>query len=105
MRHGGAGIVTGWRVDADEWAARVAAAKDGAWVLQRRVRPEPEPFPVVGSAGYHDVYMNWGTFIADPRAIGGDGYAGCIVRGTTDADVGVVAMGAGALVGCGFHPA
>lgn len=105
LLHGGAGIVAGWRVDVDEWAAHVAAAKDGAWVLQCRVRPEPEPFPVVGSDEYQDVYLNWGTFIADPRAIGGDGYAGCIVRGTTDAEVGVVAMGAGAHVGCGFHPA
>ncbi|MBC6446096.1 hypothetical protein [Actinokineospora xionganensis] len=104
MLHGGAGITAGWQVDADEWATRVAAAMDEPWVLQRRVRPEPEPFPVVGSDTYQDMYMNWGTFVADPRAVGGDGYAGCIVRGTTDAEVGVVSMGTGALVGCCFHP-
>ncbi|KXK62338.1 hypothetical protein AWW66_08905 [Micromonospora rosaria] len=102
--HGGAGIVPGWRVGAAEWAARLAEAVDGPWVLQQRVRPVPEPFPVVGGDGYQDVYLNWGAFVADPRAVGGDGYAGCIVRGTVDAQVGVVSMGSGALVGCCFHP-
>ncbi|MGC4807611.1 hypothetical protein [Micromonospora sp. DT233] len=104
MLHGGSGIVPGWRVDAAEWAARLAQAMDGPWVLQQRVRPAPEPFPVVGGEGYQDLYLNWGVFVGDPRAIGGDGYAGCIVRGTVDAQVGVVSMGAGALVGCCFHP-
>ncbi|MFG1804809.1 hypothetical protein ACGFI4_32175 [Micromonospora carbonacea] len=105
MLHGGSGIVPGWRVDAAEWAARLSAALDGPWVLQQRVRPAPEPFPTVGGDGRHDLYLNWGAFVADPKAAGGDGYAGCIVRGTVDAEVGVVSMGTGALVGCCFHPA
>lgn len=105
MLHGGAGIVPGWRVDAAEWETRLAAALDGPWVLQQRVRPAPEPFPLPGVDGYQDLYLNWGAFVADPRAVGGDGYAGCIVRGTVDAEVGVVSMGTGALVGCCFHPA
>ncbi|WP_320064479.1 hypothetical protein [Micromonospora sp. RTGN7] len=104
MLHGGSGIVPGWRVDAAEWEARLTQAMDGPWVLQQRVRPAPEPFPVVGGEGYQDFYLNWGVFVADPRAVGGDGYAGCIVRGTEDPQVGVVSMGAGALVGCCFHP-
>jgi hypothetical protein len=103
MSHGGAGIVVGWRVGVDQWLSRIADVLNGPWVLQRRVRPVPQPSPVVGGAGYQDVYMNWGVFVADPKAIGGTGYAGCIVRGTTDADVGVVSMGTGALVGCCFH--
>jgi len=105
MLHGGAGIVAGWQAEPAEWAARLADAMDGPWVLQQRVRPAPEPFPLVGGDGYHDLHLNWGVFVADPKATGGDGYAGCIVRGTVDAEVGVVSMGTGALVGCCFDPA
>lgn len=102
--HGGAGIVAGWTVSAPEWAAAVSAAVNGPYVLQARVRPAPEP--AIGPDGSHvHVYLNWGVFFVDPAAVGTDGYGGCIVRGSTNSEVGAVSMGAGASVGCCFHPA
>ncbi|MCI4066006.1 hypothetical protein MRQ36_27040 [Micromonospora sp. R77] len=97
LLHGGSGIVAGWAVDAAEWTARVASAVDGPYVLQRRVRPAAEPFPDGPR------YLNWGIYLADPDAVGEDGYAGCFVRASTDPAVGVVSMAGGAQVGCAFH--
>ena len=99
--HGGHGIVPGWRVDPAEWSAAVDSAVDGPYVLQQRVRPMPEPFDDGGTR--QDLYLNWGVFLVDPAVSGStDGYGGCIVRGTTDPNVGIVSMGSGARVGCCF---
>lgn len=103
LLHGGSGIVAGWTVGTDEWAAHVAAAMDGPYVLQRRVQPVAEPFPRVDRPGHHDLFLNWGIFVADPATTAPGGYGGCIVRGSTDPQVGVVSMGSGARVGCCFH--
>lgn len=103
LLHGGAGIVAGWTVTPDVWRARVAEAVDGPYVLQRRVRPLPETFPGLDGDATEDLYLNWGVFLAEPAVTGGDGYGGCIVRGSTDPSVGVVSMSSGARVGCCFH--
>ncbi len=103
LLHGGTGIVPGWTVSPEEWRAHLAEAMDGPYVLQRRIRPVAERFPATDGPGTQDLYLNWGVFLADPAATGTDGYAGCIVRGSTDPAVGVVSMGSGARVGCCFH--
>jgi hypothetical protein len=102
LLHGGSGIVAGWTVDAAEWQARVDAALDGPFVLQRRVRPAAEPFPD-GAGGWRERYLNWGVYLGDREIVGEEGYAGCFVRGSTDPAVGVVSLGDGAEVGCTFH--
>lgn len=101
--HGGAGIVAGWTVSAQEWDTVLANAVNGPFVLQQRVRPVAEPN--LGLDGTRaDVYLNWGVFYLDPAAVGTDGYGGCIVRGSTDSGAGVVSMSGGASVGCCFQP-
>ncbi|MEU6076218.1 hypothetical protein [Micromonospora sp. NPDC047074] len=102
LLHGGNGVVAGWQVDTAEWEARLDAAVDGPFVLQRRVRPAAEPFPD-GAGGLRDLYLNWGIYLADRDVVGEDGYAGCLVRGSTDPTVGVVSVGGGAQLGCAFH--
>ncbi|MGW7002436.1 hypothetical protein ACWGCW_06320 [Streptomyces sp. NPDC054933] len=103
LLHGGEGIIAGWTVTAEEWRARVAQALDQPYVLQRRVRPLAEPFLRADGQGCQDFFLNWGVFLADPAATGGDGYGGCIVRGSADPGVGIVSMSGGARVGCTFH--
>jgi hypothetical protein len=103
LLHGGTGVVPGWTVSAEEWKACVGQALDQPYVIQRRVRPMAEPFPGPKGEGTQDLYLNWGVFLTDPSVTGGDGYGGCIVRGSTDPKVGVVSMSGGARVGCCFH--
>ncbi|MEH1101792.1 hypothetical protein [Micromonospora sp. CPCC 205561] len=101
LLHGGMGVVAGWQVDAAEWGARLDSALDGPFVLQQRVHPAAEPFPD-GAGGVRELYLNWGVYLAD-RDVVDDGYAGCLVRGSTDPAAGVVNIGAGAMIGCTFH--
>ncbi|KAB1128687.1 hypothetical protein F6X68_30650 [Micromonospora sp. AMSO12t] len=102
LLHGGNGVLAGWTVGGDEWQARLDAALDGPYVLQRRVRPAAEPF-ADGVGGVRDLYLNWGVYLADRDVVDEDGYAGCLVRGSTDPGVGVVSMAGGAKIGCTFH--
>ena len=103
LLHGGSGVVPGWTVTAEEWKARVAEAMDGPYVVQRRIRPLPEPFPALTGDGLEDLFFAWGVFLADPAVTEGDGYNGCLLRGSTDPEVGVVSMTSGARVACSFH--
>ncbi|MEU4774614.1 hypothetical protein [Micromonospora sp. NPDC023644] len=102
LLHGGNGVLAGWTVGGDEWQARLDAAMGGPFVLQRRVQPAAEPFPD-GAGGVQDLYLNWGVYLADRDVVDEDGYAGCLVRGSTDPGVGVVSMAGGAKIGCTFH--
>jgi glutathionylspermidine synthase len=98
LMHGGIGMVPGWTVDHEQWQEALAAAVGGPYVLQRRVRPVTEPFPEPGPPGtVAPQSLNWGVFLIQ------DAYAGTIVRGSADPDVGVVSMNSGARVGCCFH--
>ncbi|MFJ1797333.1 hypothetical protein [Streptomyces sp. NPDC088180] len=101
LLHGGNGIIAGWKVGPAEWESRVASAMNAPFVLQRRVRPTPEPFPD-GAGGMRELFLNWGVYLG-ARGTGDDGYAGGFVRGSADPAVGVVSMGSGATVGCVFH--
>ncbi|MGK5733236.1 hypothetical protein [Streptomyces sp. URMC 124] len=95
LLHGGAGVATGWSMTPAQWREALDDALRSPFVVQRRVAPAPEPFPAGGEAA--EQVLNWGVFMA------GDRYAGSIVRGVSDPDVGVVSMGTGARVGCCFH--
>ncbi|MFI7099206.1 hypothetical protein ACIBK8_07585 [Streptomyces sp. NPDC050161] len=103
LLHGGNGIVPGWTVTADEWKARLTEAMDGPYVVQERIRPLPETFPADEGSGTQELFLNWGVFLTDPTVTGEDGYNGCLVRGSTDPQVGVVSMSGGARVACAFH--
>jgi hypothetical protein len=93
--HGGLGITPGWLTDAPEWDRQLRACLDGPFVLQRRVRPVPEPFP--GADGLEPWVLTWGAFL------GRRGYGGMWVRGTADPDTGGVNMATGASATCCFH--
>lgn len=95
MMHGGLGVVLGWQADADGWARALRAATDGPYVLQRRIRAAPEPFPAAG--GTEQQLINWGVFTVS------HGYGGAIVRGSTDLGGGVLNSAGGATLGCCFH--
>jgi hypothetical protein len=95
LLHGGMGFAAGWLMSRDAWRQALDDALHSPFVVQRRVAPAPEPFADRG--GSVPNVLNWGVFLA------GDRYAGAIVRGVADPDVGVVSMGSGARVGCCFH--
>ncbi|WP_328475818.1 hypothetical protein OHS71_01080 [Streptomyces sp. NBC_00377] len=103
LLHGGSGIVPGWTVGPKEWLAALTAAVDGPYVVQQRIRPIPEVFPADDGVGTQELFLNWGVFLTDPQVTGADGYNGCLVRGSTDPEVGVVSMTGGARVACSFY--
>ena len=94
-RHGGLGIVTGWRTGAEDWDRHLRAALGGPFVLQRRVRPEPEVFP--GDGGLEPWVLTWGAYL------GHRGYGGMWVRGEANPNTGGVNMATGAFATCCFH--
>ena len=98
LLHGGDGFVGGWLVSPQEWDECVAAAMDGPYVLQERVRPVPEPFPAEDGSTKPWV-LTWGVFISSY------GYAGGYARGSDDPDVGVIAGATNAAGTCVFHEA
>jgi len=93
--HGGKGVVLGWQADAEEWSSRLHAALDGPYVLQRRIRALPEPFPAPG--GTQPWLLRWGVFTV------GRGYGGVIVGGSRDLDGSLQTAATGATLGCCFH--
>ncbi len=98
LLHGGIGVVPGWTVSPRRWQECLRAGLGGPYVLQRRVRPVTESFPVPGRPGAAEpLALNWGVFL-----IGGE-YAGTLIRGSADPDVGVLSRATGAQVGCVFH--
>jgi hypothetical protein len=98
LMHGGIGVVPGWTVSPQRWRECLRSCDGGPYVLQRRVYPVTESFPVAGKPGIVEpLALNWGVFLVRGA------YAGAFVRGTADPDVGVVSRAAGARVGCCFH--
>jgi hypothetical protein len=93
--HGGLGIVAGWQTDQAEWDRQLRELMGQPYVLQRRVRPEPEPFP--GAGGLEPWVLTWGAYLCTR------GYGGMWVRGTADRDTGGVNMATGAYATCCFH--
>lgn len=98
LMHGGIGVVPGWTVNQQRWQECLRTCSAGPYVLQQRVRPVTESFPVAGKPGVVEpLALNWGVFL-----VGGT-YAGTLVRGTADPDVGVLSRATGARFGCCFH--
>jgi hypothetical protein len=97
LLHGGLGVVPGWQVEPDEWRRAVSEAMDQPFVLQHRIHPYTEPFPKADGSGFEDWVVLWGAFL------GARGYAGMLVRGTPNADAGVLNMATGAMGTCCFH--
>ncbi|MFE7142196.1 hypothetical protein ACFVAG_30990 [Streptomyces sp. NPDC057644] len=94
--HSGLDVLAGWETSPDAWAAAVHAAVGGPYVLQRRVRPVAEEFPVPGGGATEPVVLTWGVFLA------GRGWGGAYLRGTADLDSGVISSGKGGRLGTSF---
>ncbi|HTZ42494.1 MAG TPA: hypothetical protein VMB79_01395 [Jatrophihabitans sp.] len=97
LLHGGYGVTPGWQTDPAEWRGLIAGAMDSDFVLQQRLHPYTEPFPKAEGEGFEDWVVLWGAFL------GARGYAGMLVRGTPNADAGVLNMATGAMGTCCFQ--
>jgi hypothetical protein len=97
LLHGGLGVIPGWHAEPTEWQAMLRDAMDRDFVLQKRIHPYTEPFPKADGPGFEDWVVLWGAFL------GARGYAGMLVRGTPEADAGVLNMATGAMGTCCFH--
>jgi hypothetical protein len=74
--YGGRGIVPGWTVEPKVWccAIRAAVASGRGWIIQQRIRPQPEP--VLDAEADRSVSCEavWGMYFTP------DGYAGSYAR-------------------------
>ncbi|RAJ47026.1 hypothetical protein K353_00227 [Kitasatospora sp. SolWspMP-SS2h] len=96
--HGGLDVLPGWQTGEAEWRAKVAAAAGGPYVVQRRVRPVVERFPVGDGTGRTEpVVVNWGVFMI------GHGYGGAFNRGIANPEPGVISLANGASFTTAFH--
>ncbi|MDQ1744301.1 MAG: hypothetical protein QOE23_2640 [Pseudonocardiales bacterium] len=93
MMHGGQGIAAGWLTEPAEWRARLEAAMDQPYVLQRRIHAVPEKFPT--DTGTEEWTLSWGAFMVSR------GYGGMWLRGSRDPDA-TVNMMSGATATCCF---
>lgn len=98
MRYGGEGVLPGWQAGTSPrlWREQLAAASGGPQVIQRRIRPEAELFPVAGGdpAPY---IVAWGVYTGE------GGYGGIITRGAAvDTGLAVLNVSSGARCGCCF---
>lgn len=97
--HGGDGVLLGWRAEtsAEEWEERVRAAVGGSWIVQRRIRPVVEYFPMPEGDPVPWL-VNWGVFTVV------NGFGGVFARAATvESDLEVIRLKAGASVGTGMH--
>lgn len=94
MGFGGRGVIAGWEdLSPEQWRALIESVSDPWYVLQERVRPEPELFP--GEDG-ELVPWNpvWGLFT------GTHGYGGICVRAVPSSGAGIINQSLGAYNGC-----
>ncbi|MFI6448451.1 ATP-grasp domain-containing protein [Kitasatospora sp. NPDC050543] len=99
LLYGGVGVIPGWSVGQEEWEAHIRRAVDGPFVVQERVLPVAERFVEDGGRGFEEMVVAYGVLMV------GSSYAGMLVRGTPDPQVGIVSMSNGAQIGCCFHVA
>ena len=96
LLHGGFGVVPGWvkEVGPAVWRDRLASAMGGPYVIQRRVRREPELCP--GEDGEQVPWdVTWGVFTSPA------GYGGVYARGfPVDSPQVVATAGTGLSSGC-----
>jgi hypothetical protein len=89
----GIGIVLGWEgLSPEQWRVKIASASDPWYVIQERVRPEPELFPDEDGELIPLVPV-WGLFTGAP------GYGGIYVRAAMGSDTGVINHALGAFSG------
>jgi len=89
----GFGVIPGWKdLSPQQWSAHIASAAEPWYVIQQRVRPEPELFPGEGGELIPWIPV-WGMFTGSP------GYSGMYVRAVPDSDAGVVNHALGAFSG------
>jgi hypothetical protein len=96
LLHGSMGVVPGWDpgTSPQAWRAELAKAMDGPYVLQRRVRPRPEPCPDE-NGGLTGWVVTWGVFTFP------EGYGGMLARAfTADSGLAVTKAGSGLAIGC-----
>jgi len=96
LLHGGIGVVAGWDpgTSPQAWRDRLASAMGGRYVLQRRVRPQPELCPGE-DGGLTGWVVTWGVFTFP------DGYGGVLARAfTADSGLAVTKTGSGLTIGC-----
>ncbi|WP_327064769.1 ATP-grasp domain-containing protein [Kitasatospora sp. NBC_01302] len=97
LLYGGVGVIPGWSVGQEEWEAHLRGAVDGPYVVQERVLPVAERFVRDDGRGFEQMVVAYGVLMV------GSDYAGMLVRGTPDPQVGIVSMSNGAQIGCCFH--
>ena len=92
--YGGTGIVLGWTVSDDEWAAALNTAVNEATIVQERIELPSEPYPslVNGSVVISDRVLDTAPFIFN-----GAYMDGCLTRLSTEALVNVTAGGGSSL--------
>jgi hypothetical protein len=99
LLHGGQGVLLGWRADTTDeaWEEQIRAALGGPYVIQRRIRPVPELFPVDDGDPVPWIVC-WGAFTTS------NGYGGTWTRAVTvESNVEVINLATGAYVGSCLH--
>jgi hypothetical protein len=94
--YGGAGVVLGWTVTAEEWRAAVARAVKEPYIVQDRVVIPSEPFPSFAEGRLQVIDRMLDTA---PFVINGSAVDGCLTRLSTAALLNVTA-GGGSTVPC-----
>ncbi|HET8632044.1 MAG TPA: hypothetical protein VFL91_31845 [Thermomicrobiales bacterium] len=88
--YGGKGVVLGWEVEPEAWAAAVRAALAEPYVVQERVALPEEPYPSLLDGGVQLIDRLIDT---DPFIFYGDYVDGCLTRLSTEALLNVTAGG------------
>jgi hypothetical protein len=88
--YGGAGVVLGWTVSAEEWQAEVRKALAASYIVQERVVVPSEPYPTWADGRLHlmDRMQDTAPFILHGAAMDG-----CLTRLSTAALLNVTAGG------------
>lgn len=88
--YGGKGIVLGWTVDDDTWAAAIRTALSEPYIVQERVVVPSEPWPawVDGALHIGDRMLDTAPFLVDGVVM-----SGCLTRIATDPLLNVTAGG------------
>lgn len=84
---GGQGIVAGWERTDAEWKETLQSSSGKGYIVQRRVRPRPEPVvdPATGQLGHYAAA--WDAFVTP------DGYAGSHIRALPHGERAVINLG------------
>ncbi|HKT06032.1 MAG TPA: hypothetical protein VJT31_41525 [Rugosimonospora sp.] len=89
---GGSGIVVGWEQTDQEWKESLLSCAAGAYLVQHKVVPRPEPVVDPDTGAVEQWSATWGAFVTP------DGYAGSCLRALPRGTGSVIGMGANARV-------